>query len=172
MIDSVAFLAIFIMSFLAIVSLNAFGFKISCELFGKNVSFFEAIVLLIIATIIEIVCTLAIYIPGMFVLTMTSMSNYYLFLKLISSIVGCILFFKYLKNHLNVSWLDIVVIYIIGNVITLIIVAGIVMLIYLLAMWFGINHIAEHTLSNHVAQNTVSEMLFNYNISNLSNQAI
>ncbi len=156
---SLAILVFLVVGFLIVVAINALGFKISCGLFGRNISFLEAVIILIIATVVGFIYALVIFIPSMFILTFLSMAKYIIIFGNIAYIVGIVAFFKYLKNYLNVGWINIILIYIVGNIINTLIFAGIALVLYLLLMWFGgMSHVAGHAISSQLPYNNIKSI--------------
>jgi|GEM_PF-4159331 hypothetical protein len=151
--DTTALLVFAIMGFIIITAINAIGFKISCRFFNRDVSYLEAIGLLIMATINSVIYTLIISIPAFFAIIYFS-PEYTTLFKTIPSIFGLIGYIKTIKKHIEVSWINAILIHILGSIINALIIVGIVVILYIISWWFGgMEHIAGNIVSSQIPSN-------------------
>ncbi|UXM84820.1 hypothetical protein [Methanococcus aeolicus] len=154
--DVIAIIAFVVMGLIIITAINAIGFKMSCGIFNKDVSYFEAIIILTSALINSIFYELIVLIPGALIVIYYSMSKYILLLKIIAGVVGSIGFFKSIKDGLEVGWIKAVVIYMVGNVINILILMGIVVILFIIGWWFGgAEHAAGNVISSQIPSDNI-----------------
>jgi hypothetical protein len=151
--------AFFILLFVGGIIINAIGFKESCRFFNKNVSFLEALIILIGAMVSAIIYEIIVVIIGFVVITYFSAEWLMPLWRLSITLAGLYGYFKELKNALKVGWITAILINILGNLISMLIIVGIVVILYIIGWWFGgMEHTAGDIVASQIPSNNIENI--------------